>query len=180
MSFEYELIRSDRKTLSLEIKKDGKLLVRAPKRLSVKEIERFVGEKSAWIDKHRANRTPVDKSQRFTKEEISSLAERALEYIPRRVRAIAAQMGVTVGNITIRCQRTRWGSCSSKGNLNFNCLLMLCPPEVIDYVVTHELAHREEMNHSARFWAIVQSFCPDYKTLRAWLKNEGSKLIAQI
>ena len=80
------------------------------------------------------------------------LASKALDYIPGRVKYYADIIGVTYGKITIRNQKTRWGSCSSKGNLNFNCLLMLMPPEVIDYVVVHELCHRKQMNHSKAFW----------------------------
>ena len=76
---------------------------------------------------------------------------------------------MTYGRITIRAQRSRWGSCSSKGNLNFNCLLMLTPSEIRDYVVVHELCHRIELNHSAYFWAEVARILPDYKECRKWL-----------
>ena len=86
-------------------------------------------------------------------------------------------MGVDYGQITIRSQKTRWGSCSSKGNLNFNCLLLLAPPEVLDYVVVHELCHRKEMNHSPRFWAEVARVMPDYKVRRKWLKDNGNGLM---
>ncbi len=89
-------------------------------------------------------------------------------------------MGVSYGRITIRSQRTRWGSCSSKGNLNFNCLLLLCPEAVQDYVVVHELCHRKELNHSPKFWAEVERICPDYKTHRKWLKENGSSLIGRL
>ena len=100
--------------------------------------------------------------------------------IPDRVRHYADLIGVSYGRITIRNQKSKWGSCSAKGNLNFNCLLMLCPSEVLDYVVIHELCHRKEMNHSPKFWAEVEKYVPDHKTQRKWLKDEGSKLIARI
>ena len=87
------------------------------------------------------------------------------------------RVGVTYGRITIRNQRTRWGSCSAKGNLNFNCLLMKAPPEVLDYVVVHELCHRLEMNHSPRFWAQVERVLPDYKVSRKWLREHGNELM---
>ena len=103
--------------------------------------------------------------------------QQAVEVVPKRVAHYAARMGVTYGRITIRHQRTRWGSCSSNGNLNFNCLLMLAPPEVLDYVVVHELCHRKYMNHSKQFWAEVAKVMPDYKKCERWLKEEGSLLI---
>jgi len=89
-------------------------------------------------------------------------------------------VGVDYGRITIRSQRTRWGSCSAKGNLNFNCLLMLCPEEVRDYVVIHELCHRKELNHSPKFWAEVEKVCPDHARQRKWLKENGGSLIARL
>ena len=89
-------------------------------------------------------------------------------------------VGVTYGGITIRNQRTRWGSCSSKGNLNFNCLLMLLPPEIIDYVVVHELCHRKEMNHSPKFWVQVERILPNYRILKQQLKDRGAPLIARL
>ena len=95
----------------------------------------------------------------------------------RRVAKYASIVGVTIGRITIRSQRRHWDSCSAKGNLNFNCLLMLAPSEVLDYVVVHELCHRKYMNHSKQFWAEVAKVMPDYKKCERWLKEEGSLLI---
>ena len=92
----------------------------------------------------------------------------------------APLVGVSYGRITIRSQRGRWGSCSGAGNLNFNCLLMLTPPQVREYVVVHELCHRKQMNHSSQFWAEVERILPDYRQRRQWLKDQGGALIARL
>ena len=113
----------------------------------------------------------------MTREKVIALADKALKVIPERVEYFAKVIGVTYGKITVRNQKTRWGSCSSKGNLNFNCLLMLAPPEVLDYVVVHELCHRKQMNHSKAFWLEVEKVLPNYKEVRKWLKEEGSQMI---
>lgn len=177
------VIRSDRKTMSLQIKPDGSLVVRAPLRLPEREIHRFLQEKSSWIEKTLAKVDDVNRAGEeapLSKEDIHALADRALQVIPPRVREFAARMGVTCGRITIRNQTGRWGSCSSVGNLNFNCLLMLAPPEVLDYVIVHELAHRKEMNHSAAFWAQVAAVLPDYAERERWLKTQGKVLLARM
>lgn len=119
----------------------------------------------------------VDK---LTMDEIRALAEQALKLIPERVKYYASLIGVTYGRITIRNQRSRWGSCSSRKNLNFNCLLMLTLPEVIDSVVVHELVHLKEMNHSERFYAEVQKVFPDYWKWHGWLKENGKAIMARM
>ena len=113
-------------------------------------------------------------------EEIRKLAGEALKYIPQRTAYYAPLVKVSYGRITIRNQKSRWGSCSSKGNLNFNCLLMLMPPEVIDYVVVHELCHRLEMNHSERFWKEVERVLPDYKLRKKWLRENGDRIMRRM
>lgn len=100
--------------------------------------------------------------------------------ISRRVAKYAPIVGVTVGRITIHSQRRLWDSCSAKGDLNFNCLLMLCPEKVRDYVVIHELCHRKGLNHSPAFWAQVKSALSGYKEQYRWLKENGSKIIGRL
>ena len=150
---EVTVIRSNRKTMAIQVNSDLTVTVRAPMRAYSKEID------------------PLSYA------EIQELSDKALEYIPSGVAYFSKQVGVDCGRITIRNQKTRWGSCSSKGNLNFNCLLMLTPPEVIDYVVVHELCHRKEMNHSKAFWDEVAKILPDYKKQVQWLKNEGGRIM---
>ena len=179
MNVPYQIIKSDRKTIAIQIKPDGQVVVRCPKRMRIEEARRFVESKADWIEKHLANRQPQNVAK-YTPQEIEQLREQARKLIAERVKHFAPIVGVTYGQIAIRTQHTRWGSCSSKGNLNFNCLLALVPPEVLDYVVVHELCHRKELNHSARFWNEVERILPDYKTRRSWLKERGSGLIARI
>lgn len=181
MMTEFELIRSSRRTFAVEIK-GGKVIVRAPLRMSKVEIEKFISSKADWIKRHLevSRQRQVVPMESFTPEQIQQLADAALQDIPQRVRKYAAIIGVTVGRITIRNQQTRWGSCSSKGNLNFNCLLMLCPEDVRDYVVVHELSHRKELNHSSRFWNEVARVMPDYAACRTWLKDNGAALIRRL
>lgn len=167
--------------MSIEITKEAQVLVRAPHQMSVSEIQKFLDEKSGWIEKNLKKMKQQAEVQKekgpISMEQIQVLADQALEVIPKRVAYYAKLMGVTYGRITIRNQKTRWGSCSSKGNLNFNCMLMLTPPEIQDYVVVHELCHRLEMNHSERFWKQVEKVLPDYKERRKWLKENGSSII---
>ncbi|MBO5489407.1 MAG: M48 family metallopeptidase [Eubacterium sp.] len=180
---EVTIIRSKRKTIAIQIKPDMSVTVRAPYYATSKDIEKILQEKEAWINKHleqfrvRKEQTAFHDMIPLTQEEIRHLAKTACDYIPTRVRFFAEKMGVNYGRITIRKQKTRWGSCSSKGNLNFNCLLMLTPPEIIDYVVVHELCHRKEMNHSKAFWREVEKILPDYKQAVKWLKTEGAVIM---
>ena len=176
---QYRIIRSDRKTLSLQITGDG-LVIRAPKRMSERQILQFVEQKEAWIRKHLEKRVRQSVQPAFSQAEIKELAKQASMVLPERVNCWAGRLGVTYNRISIRSQHTRWGSCSTKGNLNFNCLLVLTPPEVLDYVVIHELCHRLEMNHSARFWTLVENCCPDYRSCRRWLKENGAALIHRL
>ncbi len=181
------VIRSERKTVSVEITKELEVLVRAPRLMPTRDIYAFLEEKHDWIEKNREKirKRLEEKSKepslpRFTIEELDALADRAAEVIPERASTIAKEIGVCYKKITIRNQLTRWGSCSSKGNLNFNCLLMLCPEETVDYVIIHELCHLKEMNHSSRFWALVEEYCPRRKEHIRWLKENGSALIARM
>ena len=177
------IIRSDRKTLSIQLK-SGEIIARAPLRMKGKEIYSFIESKKSWIEKNLAKMEEREKAisevQPFTQEEINALAEKAKQIIPERVRYYAPKIGVTYNRITIRCQRTRWGSCSSKGNLNFNCLLALFPIEVIDSVVVHELCHRKHMNHLLQFYAEVEKVFPEYKRWHKWLSDNGGVYMGKL
>lgn len=174
------IVRSGRKTLSIEVCRDASVLVRAPRRMPVRDIERVLAQKSDWIaaSRERILSRPAEKV--LSAGEISELRQRAREYLAARAAHYAPIVGVSYGRIGVRSQRTRWGSCSSRGDLSFNCLLMLVPEYVADYVVVHELCHRLEMNHSPRFWSEVGRVLPDYQAARRWLRENGAALIARL
>lgn len=180
---DYELIRSSRKTLALEIKGD-RVIVRTPMRTPRKTVERFVAEHEGWIDRKLSANAEKAKAlavvEPLSEEELKALIKQAKQYIPQRASYYSELMGITYGRISIRSQRTKWGSCSAKKNLNFNCLLMLTPPDIIDSVVVHELCHLVEMNHSRRFYALLYKYCPDYDRCRKWLNENGACLMAKL
>ena len=180
MPIAYNVIRSSRKTVSLEVRPDGSVLVRAPRRLSDRAVREFVASKESWLrgKLEKYENRPI--LSRLTAEELETLKKQAGKDFTARVCRLAPLVGVDFGRVTIRAQKTRWGSCSREGNLNFNCLLMLASPEIRNYVVIHELCHRKEMNHSREFWAEVEKVCPDYRRRRAWLKENGSALISRL
>jgi len=180
MAYTVEVIRSNRKSLSLEVRRDGTVLVRAPMKTAAASIRAFVEKNAAWIEKQRQKLAAAPKAETLSEQELASLRRSAKQWIPQRAAYFAPLVGVRYEDITIRCQKTKWGSCSSKGNLNFNLLLMLAPPEVVDYVVVHELCHRLEMNHSPRFWANVARVLPDYAKRRKWLRENGGALMARV
>ena len=180
---EYELIKSRRRTIAVQVQ-HGRVIVRAPNRTPRREIDAFVNQHEKWIEAHlekeREELAAAQLVEKLSREEREDLYRRAKEYLPDRVEYYAAMLGVCPGRITVRCQRTRWGSCSTKKNLNFNCLLMLTPQEVIDAVVVHELCHLKEMNHSERFYALVRKLYPEYDRWNRWLKENGKLLLARV
>lgn len=177
---EVNVIRSSRKTISITLTQEGRVVVRAPYFLSDGDIQEFICSKTGWIEKHLARIGERSYGEPFRPEELQRLAREAAADLPVRAARFASIIGVSYGRITIRSQHTRWGSCSSRGNLNFNCLLMCAPPEVRDYVVVHELCHRKQMNHSPAFWAEVRQVLPDYEEQKNWLKTHGSTLICRL
>ena len=174
--FTYELIRAKRRSMSLKVDLDGTITVRAPYRMPVQTADWFVEGHRDWIEvRLKAGARIMAERPAYTNKERAEGRKRAAEIIEARCRYYAPVMGVSYGTVTIREQKTRWGSCSVKGNLNFNWKLVLMPSEILDYVVVHELAHRIQMNHSAAFWAEVGKILPDYRERRQWLKVNGQK-----
>ena len=180
---DYTLKKSRRKTIAVQVTGDG-ITVRAPLRTSRREADAFVQKHADWIErqlmKREQNRAAAAAVPKLTRAELDALYARARAYLPECVRYYTGLLGESCGSVTVRCQRTRWGSCSTKRNLNFNCLLMLTPPEVIDAVVVHEVCHLREMNHSACFYALVLRLYPDYRRWDKWLKENGKLLLARL
>lgn len=177
---------SDRKTMGLEIKKDASIHVRAPFYARPKQVEAFINEHKDWILKnyHNMNQRIQMESQNNLspqmKQQISLLQKRfriaAKTYIPKRCAELQKLTGGTYQKITIRDQKTRWGSCSQTGTLSFNYRLMMADPSIIDYVIIHELCHLTHMNHSKEFWDMVGRIMPDYAQKKNWLKVHGHEL----
>ena len=177
------VIRSARKSFAVEIRRDS-LTVRAPLQATDAEIGRFLMDHRQLIDKHLQKARALQQAKagvrKLTGAEIAELKKKAKRVLPERVAYWAPLIGVKPGRIAIRCQKTRWGSCSAKGNLNFNCLLMLAPDGVIDSIVVHELCHLKHMNHSKRFYAEIEKVLPDYRQHQQWLKDNGEFLLARV
>ena len=178
---EYEIIRSRRRTLAVQIK-NNTVTVRAPLRTTDAEIRLFLEKHRGWLEKHLLQARAAEQAKagirKLTEAEINDLKKQAKKVLPERAAYWAPVIGVKYNRIAIRCQRTRWGSCSARGNLNFNCLLMLTPPDVIDSIVVHELCHLKHMNHSKRFYAEVTKALPDYGERQQWLKEHGGAILA--
>lgn len=175
--------KSHRKSYALEIKPGGAVTMKVPLHPSKQFMTQFLMDKEKWIKLKYKKQCEVElyKNEHvMSEQQKKALEERyrsaAKEYIPKRVAYYQTYVGAGYEKITIRDQKTRWGSCSSKGTLSFNWRLMLAPPTVLDYVVVHELCHLIHMNHSKAFWLAVEEIMPDYREHRNWLKENGNKL----
>ena len=168
---DYEIIYSDRKTLSLSVR-DARLIVRAPKKTPKERIEKAVNSHLSWIEKNiEKQKNKMQNHPDPTKAEEAELRRKAKKILTEKTAYFANIMGLKYGRITITGAKTRFGSCSSKGNISYSFRLMTYPEEAVDYVVVHELSHLVEMNHSQRFYKVVESVLPDYKARKKLLKN---------
>lgn len=179
----FTLVKSKRKTYSISVEDSGEVVLRVPLTAREKDISQILTEKKNWIITHYRKRQELLKNRpesNLTKSQEEALKARyiqaAKEYFPKRAAYYQQFTGGNYTRITIREQKTRWGSCSSRGTLSFNWKLMLAPPAVLDYVVVHELCHLKHMDHSPAFWQAVEAVLPGYKELRKWLKEHGSEL----
>lgn len=161
---EYTVIRSDRKTVALQINRDGELIVRAPKRFPKYKINKLVEKYREWIEKKTTEAVSIkENTHELSPEEISELKNRAREILPKLTEKYAKIMGVSYGTVKITSAQKRFGSCSAKNNICFSYILMQYPIEAIEYVVVHELAHTVHHDHSKAFYALIEKYMPDYK-----------------
>ena len=171
----YKLIRSERRTLSMELSPEGDLILRAPRRMPLRHIEQFVASHEEWIAKHREKirrRAEFDEAHFSDEVQIQSLITRAKAILPEKTEYWAKIMGVTPTGVRITRAKKRFGSCSPENRIAYSYRLMAYPEEAIDYVVVHELSHIRHKNHSPDFYAFVARFLPDHKAREAILKHQ--------
>ncbi len=184
MEYKAKIYREKRTSIRMKIEESGILSIHVPYHMTNDEIEREINKHRAWIDKHMKKvsntRSMNQTTKKYSDKEIQEMKKITLNKITPMLKRYANIIGVTYGRVSIRSQKTRWGSCSSKGNLNYNCLLSQVPVEAMEYVVVHELCHRKQMNHSKQFWNLVEQILPDYKIRKQWLKEHGHELICRL
>lgn len=184
MQVDYVIKKSLRRSISIQIADDKKVVVKAPLGTSSAAVENFLREKRSWIlrqiEKLETQNRLAEEMGFLSEDDLKALKKKARELIPQRVEYYAGLSGISYNRIFIRLQKSRWGSCSADGNLNFNCLLVLMPLEILDSVVVHELCHRRQMNHSKSFYDEVLKIFPDYKRCDKWLKQNGSAYFKRI
>ena len=184
MELTYIIKKSWRRSISVSVLPDNRILVKAPYLATERTVKDFLITKKEWITKQ-IEKQNIEKAQAeslglLSTDDIKKIRKQAKEMIPPRVNYWAKKIGVTYGKISIRLQVSRWGSCSQNGNLSFNCLLVIMPPEVMDSVIVHELCHRKSMNHSKKFYAEIDKTFPDYKKYNKWLKENGGVYMMRV
>lgn len=164
MLFDYTLIRSKRKSVSIQVDENCNITVRAPLIISQKEIDKILQEKKTWLEKTIVlQREKKKQIKQYSEDEIKLLRKKAKEIIPSKVEYYAEIMQVNPNSVKINSAKKRYGSCSGANNLNFSLFLMDKDERFIDYVVVHELAHIKHHNHSKDFYRFIEEFMPDYK-----------------
>ena len=169
-NIEYVIICSNRKTLALEVKRGGEVIVRAPLRMTEQKIVEFLNLRYNWLIKAVERQKIRKDNYDIPPEKILELKQKAEEVLPRRVEYFSKIMNLYPQTVKINLAKTRFGSCSGKNNINFSAFLMMFPIEAIDYVVVHELAHIKYKNHQKEFYDFVKLYMPDYKKRAALLK----------
>lgn len=170
--------------MSIQVSDDKKIIVKVPLGTPSFVAENFIRQKKDWITKHlkkvEQQNAMASSMGPLTEDDIIQIKKKAAKVIPERVEFYSKLAGICYKRIFIRLQKTRWGSCSAEGNLNFNCLLVLMPQEVLDSVIVHELCHRHHMNHSREFYDEVLRIFPDYRRWDKWLRQNGGAYFKRV
>jgi predicted metal-dependent hydrolase len=166
------------KHLRLKIRNDGQLIATKPWYASDKAVINFMQNKSAWIIEKLNYLKELSQNQPLRNDEADYLLYKkpAHNLILKKIDYFNQAYQFKVGKISVRKQKTRWGSCSAQGNLNFNYKILLLPAEMADYIIVHELCHLQELNHSPRFWQLVAQEIPNYKQIKKDLQKKGIEL----
>jgi len=184
MEIKYIIQKSRRRSIGIHVENDKTVIVKVPAGTPDSMAISFMQEKKDWIIKQiervEKQAALADAMGLLSPEELKAVKKKAKILIPERVEYYSKLSGISYNRIFIRMQKSRWGSCSIEGNLNFNCLLVLMPPEILDSVVVHELCHRRHMDHSKAFYDEVLRLFPDYKRCDKWLKQNGGAYLARI
>jgi len=176
---DFELIRSRRKTLSLEIKSDGSLLVRAPMFVPVREIKEIVEKKARWIINTQNKLTKREKPKFLSADEAKDLRKKAKANFFPRLCYLSEKFNLPFGKLTITSARTRFGSCSPMNNISLSYFLASYPQEAIDYVMLHELCHTKEHNHSQSFYRLLEKNMPDWKERKKLLASPMPEVLRE-
>lgn len=175
------IVKQHRKSISIKIRNSSLIEVHAPFGIEDKDIDAFVEKHGDWINAKLAEMKEAESALNSidvaSKAEFDEKIELAKKIIPEKCAYYADMIGVDYGRITLKAQKTLFGSCSAAGNLNFNIALMFAPEKVLDYVIIHELCHLKEMNHSMDFWHEVEKVMKDYKVERQWLNDNGAMIM---
>lgn len=173
-NFEYTISQSSRsRTLRITVTRSGAVRVSAPKRASLTLIKNFVQKNSTWVHEtlRKQKVRPLPLLATASRKDFLEAKKEAHKQIFNRLITLNLTYGFSWNNITVRMQKSRWGSCTSKKNLNFNYMIVRLPEKLCDYVIVHELCHLQEMNHGPRFWALVARTFPNYRELRKQLST---------
>lgn len=178
MNLNCKILRSGRKTLSIEIERNGSIMIRAPFLLSDRKIDKFLNEKKKWIIRKVAEmERQKHEKQKFIKsvnpKNIQLYKKKARVILTERTAYYAEKYNFKYRKIRLSSARCRWGSCSASNNLNFNWKIIFAPIEVLNYLVVHELVHTKHKNHQKKFWKTVEKICPNFKSSRKWLKENS-------
>ena len=169
-------ISSRAKRLRIQVRPGGEVVATLPYGISRAVLDKFIVAKTSWIVRAVARMKKVSSQLKLPRADYRARRSEALRLVKSRIADLNQVYGFKFSSVTIRNQKSRWGSCSRRGNLSFNYRLLLLPPELADYVIVHELCHLQELNHSKKFWALVALAIPDPKKVRRELKHYSLRL----